>query len=169
MISKLVVLVVVMVVAGGFAFGETFDNQAPTLDLNGTVAGIFSVEFLAGTAESTFGDSAVGFEISNDSATELEDLFKVKAVSNANDGFTVTLAYDGVLDADDPGVNDPTINYELLLDGTSIDTGSAIIMDIAGVTNETIESIDLAIEAPGTDYYAAGDYTDTVTVTLAAK
>jgi hypothetical protein len=172
MIKKLVVLLVVMVVAGGFVFGEDFSDQAPTLDLNGTVAGVFSVAFQAGST-GTFGDSAVAFDIENSAATNLSDLFKVKAMSNANNGFTVTLAYDGVLNADEEGVaNDATIDYDLEVGGTLVakdSSGTAVIMDNNGVTNEEIKSIDLVIDAPTTDYYAAGDYSDTITVTLAAK
>ena len=146
MISKLVVLLVVMVVAGGFAFGA--DND--TLALDGTVLKFSSIAISA---------ESVAFDIDPVSGVTDAALATFTVVSNSTYDVTATSANSFVLN-EDGGTE--TIAYSLYLDDTAATTYSG------GVTTGNTVNIGLSIAAASTaEPYKAGTYKDTVTLTIA--
>lgn len=145
MISKLVVLVVVMVVAGGFAFGASDD----ALDLSGTVLKFSSIAISAET---------VSFDIDPVSGVTDTDLATFTVVSNSAYTVTATSANTFVLN-EDGGTE--TISYDLYLDDAAATTYSG------GVTTNDTVNIGLSIAGASTaEPYKAGTYLDTVTLTI---
>jgi spore coat protein U-like protein len=147
MIKKLVVLLVVMVVAGGFAFGAD-----DALDLQGTVLKVSSIDISA---------EEVTFDIDPVSGLTDTDLATFTVVSNAD--YTVTATSSNGFKLNEAGGNE-SIAYDLYLDGSKTTKYKG------GVTTGNTVNIGLSVGAASTTSpYKAGTYLDTVTLTIENK
>jgi hypothetical protein len=145
MISKLVVLVVVMVVAGGFAFGAT-----DSVDLNGTVTDFASIDFVSNSL--TFDiDPITGYDAST-VALKMTD-----AVAVANTNYTVSVSASTALTGQEGG---ETISYDVYLNG-STDSYTGTVTDGQNIP------FGIKIDnAPAGQPYLADTYVGSVTLTI---
>jgi hypothetical protein len=145
MISKLVVLVVVMVVAGGFVFGDT-----GSVDLSGTVTDFASIEFVNNSLTFQI-DPITGY----DASSVAEKMTDAKAVANTAYTVSVTTKEDLV------GAEDgETISYTVYLNGVAEDYEGS-------VTDGFNIPFGIKIEnAPNGQPYLADTYEGSVTLTI---
>ena len=161
-----IAVMIIMIATSGAAFAAT----TGTLTLSGSVPSILEI------AVNPSGNT--GLDLGVDASN-----VKVATVverSNKKAGYTVTLesanavtqsSDTGVFTNDDPEVNsslDYTISYGG--DNVTFTNGSAIISDVSEKTTGSGASNEVAISYNGaTDFPYEGNYSDTLTFTIAAK
>jgi|GEM_PF-752187 len=165
--AKILVAVMVLMVAGS---GTAFAATSGTLTLTGTVPSILEISVnAAGNTDLDLGIDASNVKV----ATVVER-------SNKKSGYTVTLesenavtqnADKGVFSNDDPDVS-ASLDYTISYGGeqVSLTDGSAIISNVSEKTAGSGASNEVAISYNGaTDFPYEGNYSDTLTFTIAAK
>jgi len=136
--------------------GTAAAQSTGTITLNGTVVESCTV----GVTDSSAALDLVGGESNTAVGAVVE-------TCNSGDGYTVTLtsANSGRLTSSAPGST--PIAYTVAYDGQSAALSSALTLTRNDARFN--QSRNLAVSLTGSNQYIAGDYADTITVTIAAR
>jgi len=150
------------------SFGA-FSATSGSLTLTGTVNGILDIQVSAAAIASNL-----------DLTTSQNDLVVATVIEKSNkaDGYTVelesanaTAASSSTATLNGTGTNTDALDYSLSYDGNAVNlvNGSAVVTDSNAATGAAGVSKTLAITYAGDAGLTEGSYTDTLTLTIAAK
>jgi spore coat protein U-like protein len=139
--------------AAAFAAPALAQNANGTIQLRGNVA-----------LSCTIAVTDLSQSLSLKAGESLKTVGTVSETCNSSNGYKITLASSnaGKLKS---GTNE--ITYQVNYDNTSGSLTSQMVVDRASA--QFAKSSSLKVTVPASDQYIAGDYTDTITVTIAAK
>lgn len=163
--KRVLIIASILILVSFSAFSATNGS----LTLTGTVNGILDIQVSAATIASNL-----------DLTASQNDLVVATVVEKSNkaDGYTVelesanaTAAASSVAALEGTGTNTDSLDYSLSYDGNTVNlvNGSAVVTDSNTATGAAGVSKTLAITYAGDAGLTEGSYTDTLTLTIAAK
>lgn len=154
-------LLKVLTIGSLLSVSSAYAATSGTLLLKGTVAPILSIDVQANA-------SATTLDLVNGEPDTV--IANVAEQSNAANGYTVTLSSQNAGQLVNQTLNSQVVDYTLTYGGQLYDlsTGDGVFTDGNPGTGQVVNK-DVSINIVGNNTLAAGDYTDTVTFTIAAN
>lgn len=148
---------------------SAFSATSGSLTLTGTVNGILDIQVSAAAVASNL-----------DLTANQSDLVIATVIEKSNkaDGYTVELesanaaaASSSVATLEGTGTNTDSLDYSISYDGNAVNlvNGTAVVTDSTSATGAAGLTKSLAITYTGDAGLTEGSYTDTLTLTIAAK